>query len=100
MKQKSSMSQTHEIKDYLKNNYVLGRIQKIRLLNYDNINSKNYLLTTLNKKFVLRNFLDNSNPTKIEKICMILNFCNKKGAKVCAPVKRKLNNYVDKTAKN
>ena len=57
------------IAKYLKKNYLnLGAIKKIELLEHNNINSTNYLISTDKGKYVLRNFTDGSRSKKIEKI--------------------------------
>ncbi len=86
-----------EIRHYLVNNYSnLGKIGMIKPMRHDNINSLNFLVHISNRRFVLREFVDGSSPLKIEKICQILNFCVKNGAKVPQPIKHKKNYYVDK----
>lgn len=82
---------------YLVSNYSnLGKIETVKTLRHDNINSINFLVQTSSRKYVLRNFTDESTPQKIEKVCHILNFGLKNKIKVAQPIKFKKNYYVDK----
>ena len=71
----------------------IKKINKINILNKKG-NSETYLLNTENKKFVLKYFLDNSKPEKIEKICKILDYCSN-FSKVEKPIKNKKKFYVN-----
>jgi Ser/Thr protein kinase RdoA (MazF antagonist) len=85
---------------YLKINYRnLGTIRNLELITHNNINSINYLIYSAKGTYVLRNFCDNSDIKKMEKICNILNFCACKGAKVFRIIKNNSGIYVDKKRK-
>jgi Ser/Thr protein kinase RdoA (MazF antagonist) len=82
---------------YLRDNYpALGPIRNIILLEHNNINSTNYILTAGDNKYVLRHFTDGSTPDKMEKICRILIFCLDNQANVIQPIKNKFNCYADR----
>ena len=82
---------------YLQDNYpALGPIRNIMLLEHNNINSANYILTAGDNKYVLRHFTDGSTPEKMEKICQILIFCLENKANVIKPIKNNTNYYVDR----
>ncbi|MBI2625298.1 MAG: phosphotransferase [Candidatus Nealsonbacteria bacterium] len=88
-----------DVKSYLGRNYrFLGRSNKVKLLN-KGINSTNWFVSAGKKKYVLRKFTDGSSHEKMEKMCRILDFCKKHGAKVVKPIKRKDGLYIDKRAK-
>lgn len=94
------MKSTNEIFDYLQQNYSQFKdIKTIKLISHNNINSTNYLITTGTTQYVLRNFTDDSNYKKIEKICKILNFCTQNNIAVLQPIKNKNDRYVDKKNK-
>lgn len=85
---------------YLEKNYSeIGTIKKIELLKHNNINSTNYLICSAKETYVLRNFCDNSNVKKMEKICDILNFCAQNEARVLQVIKNNSGTYIDKKRK-
>jgi Ser/Thr protein kinase RdoA (MazF antagonist) len=85
------------IKEYIRKNYPqLKNIRYIESQSMNNINSKNFLFYSNKNAYVLRNFIDKSSPEKIEKICKILAYCRKSGARVPEPIKNRKNEYVDK----
>jgi len=68
------------IQEKIKKNLILdypqiNKIKKIDILSKKG-NSEIFLIHTTNEKFVLKYFLDNSKPEKIEKICKILDYCS------------------------
>lgn len=82
-------------KQFFRKNYPsLGEMKKIQKLEHDDINSINYVLSTNKGRFVLRNFIDYSNPKKIEKMCEVLDFCKSNSIKVPEPVKNNKEMYV------
>ncbi len=85
-----------KIKEILSKNYDLKNIKKISVIPHTDINSLNYLIQTKKEKFVLHNFKDDSQPEKLEKICLILNHCKKHGCHVTYPVKNNRKLYVNK----
>jgi len=92
--EKATIKEINEF--YKKNYYNLGSIQNIKILDPNNINSDNYLITTKKIKYVLRKSLDNSNPKKLLQTCKILDFLTKNKVKVPKPIKNKKNNFFEK----
>jgi len=92
------MPSVTEIQVLLKRNYPrLGTIRKIESIKHNDINSKNFVIHTNRRKFVLHYFTpDNFNAEKTEKICKILTFCVKHKARVPQPIKTVTGKYVDK----
>ena len=87
---------TKKMKVYVKSNYpMLEKIRKIKSLESKNLNSLSYKIFTYSDSYVLHNFLDESNPQKIEKVCKILDFCLKNNLKVQQPIKNYTGKYVD-----
>jgi len=85
-----------DISEYFKENYSgLGEIKNVKPLEHTNINSINLYINSSKGNYVLRKFIDGSPPIKIEKMCQIINFCNKNKIKVSKSIKNKKNKYVD-----
>jgi len=88
------------IPNYIKINYRnIGQIKTIKRLRRLNLNSINFYVKTTKGQFVLRNFIDGSEPKKIQQMCIILQSCTKKRAKVMKPIKNKHQKYVDSKSK-
>lgn len=88
-----------KIRKYIEKNYPqLKNIRRVKIMPH-NINSKNYCFCSNNETYMLRNFMDKSNPKKIEKICAILAACRENGADVPEPIKNKKKRYVDESHK-
>jgi Ser/Thr protein kinase RdoA (MazF antagonist) len=74
--------------------YDIKFFSDVQLLGEPTPNSKNYLVTTSNSKYVLHEFLDGSSIKKIETMCKILDYCYKKNSKVLKPLKNNQKKYV------
>lgn len=83
----------NNLKNFLKNNYDIGKIEKISLLNSSS-NNKNYLINSSTGKYVLHVLNEEIKKQQIDKICQILEFCNNKGGKVTIPIKNIYKKYV------
>ena len=71
------MENTNEIFNYVKNNYsFIKKIKKIELISKQP-NSITYLINSDKKYYVLHKFQGANYSEKIEKICEILNNCQK-----------------------
>lgn len=91
-----SFRTTKKMKAYVKSNYpTLEKIRKIESLESKNLNSLSYRIFTNSDSYVLHNFIDESNPQKIEKVCKILDFCLKNNLKIHQPIKNYTGKYVD-----
>lgn len=89
-----------EITKYVSKNYSsINKIKNIKLIQSNNLNTLNYLISTTSHQYVLRNFIDNSTTEKIEKICKVLSFCKINNVKVLEPIKNIHGKYVDKQYK-
>jgi len=89
------MKNPPEFHNHLKKNYKdFENVKFVKLIDHNNINSVNLLVRSNKKYYVLRYFIDNSKPAKIEKICQILDFCLLNNVKVQKPIKNKKNEYV------
>ncbi len=88
------MNKFKETENFLKVNYShLKKIHNIQLLDHNNINSINYLISTKTSKFVLHKITDGSQSEKINSMCNILNYCSKNNAKVPKPITNNQNTY-------
>jgi len=88
------------VSDYFKKTYpFLGTVKDVTRIGHNNINSINFLIKTSKGSFVLRKFVDDSPPKKIEKICEILEYCVKQKAMVPKPIMNKNKKYVDSKRK-
>jgi len=85
--------QTEQLIKFLKTNYLqLKKITKVSLL-HQHVNGKSYLINSEKGKFILKYFLDNSKPEKIERMCEILH-SGSFNSKVEEPVLNKNGTYV------
>jgi len=86
-----------QITKYLEKNYPqLNNIIKIESLKHNDINSKNFVIFTKEKKYLLKNFIDDYNPVRITKLSKILDFCKRKNVKIVSPILNKNKKFFDK----
>jgi len=86
-----------DIEEYLNKNYSnFNKIQKIKKIAHDDINSRNYLINTKSGKFLLHNFNDNHSNPKMERMCKVLIECSKKKRKFPVPILNKKKYFIDK----
>ena len=85
---------THKQSKLIHNYYpFLRKTNIIPLKKGNNTNSKNYLLTNTDKKYVLKILPDKSYPYRINKICQILQYCIENNNYVLEPVANKKKSY-------
>lgn len=74
---------------------ALGRVLSCRKLAHDDVNSQNFLVNTGKGRYVFKEvFQGMDNPARIERMCRILAYCAKRGAKVPEPVRMRGGAYL------